>query len=185
MPASSARTLRRTLGLAAVTAGASLAFLWPGSIRAESERDIVGTFVAPGDTALGEVRAHGEVVHDPKAKSGWGVEVTFENPTGATQNVRVVVGLQRWFFNPDSRTSSAPNELWRRGDSVALAPNERITRVFALPLSLAADLDASNVLAHGKARAREAAAARGEPAPSWTGGIEGSPRRNFTVTFHE
>src|SRR5580693_2465420 len=111
MPASAAR---RVAAAAAVTAVAALAFLLPGTIHAEDEGAILHTFLhGVEETALGdEVVGASEVVRDPNAKSGWGVEVTLANPTDARRTARLSVALQKTFFNPVGRTSTTPLDVW-------------------------------------------------------------------------
>jgi hypothetical protein len=179
------RPLYRAALAATGTAAVALAFLAPGTIHAEDETEILHTFLSPSyETELpGGVVGNGEVVHDPHAKSGWGIEVTLANPTEARQTARVTVVLQRSFFNPEGRVSSTPYDVWGSGATADLAPHETVKRVLPLPASLGTEIDSSNTLAHAKALAVARAEARGEQPPVWAMGIEGAPRRSYHVVL--
>lgn len=177
--------MKRVVGAAAVTVAAALPLLAPATIHAEDEATILGSFLhGCEDTPLDDgVVARGEIVHTTRAASGWAVQVTITNPTDSRKNARASVVLQRSFFNPVGRVSSSPADAWAAAVAVELAPHASVTRVFALPAPIGAEMDSSNTLAHAKSLAVERARARGEEPPAWAWGIEGAPRRSFAVAL--
>ena len=179
------RTLTRAALAACGAAAVSLAFLLPGTIHAEDEAMILRTFIiSPGDTELANgIVGAGDIVHDPRAKSGWSVEVTLTNPTDARAPARTTVVVQKSFFNPAGRVSSTPFDVWSAVATADLAPHQTYKRTFAVPAEIGSELDSSNVLAHAKSLAVERARARGEEPPAWADGIEGAARRSFIVVM--
>jgi hypothetical protein len=178
-------TLSRMVRIAGLTLAGALPMLLPGTIHAEDEASILGSFLhGCEETVIDDgVVASGKVVHSNRINGGWGIEVTFTNGSDARHTVRASVVLQKAFFNPAGRVSSTPADAWAVPASVDLAPHASVTRVFALPASIASEMDSSNTLAHAKSLAVERAQARGQEPPSWAWGIEGSPRRHFDVAI--
>lgn len=174
--------VRRILGSAMVTAAAALALFAPRSLRAEDEQQILGTFlIGSGDTPIEELVGRVEIVRDPRARSGWAVELFVANTSDEPQRAQVTVAVQRWISNPMARTSGMPADVFARVVSIELAPYAKTTRTLDLPAAVAAEIDQSNVLAHSRARAVERARERGEEPPAWASGAEASPRRSFVA----
>jgi hypothetical protein len=175
--------IARALAVAALTCAAALPLLVPRSLFAD-DKDALATFLLPGGaTAVGEVIGEAEVRRDARAKSGWGVHVAISNPDDTPHTASVAVTVQRSFFNPVGRTSSVLADVWVSVIHVEVPAHATVTKDLTLPASIGAEMDQSAVYALSKQIAVKRAQDRGESPPAWADGIEGAPRRSWSVAL--
>jgi hypothetical protein len=141
-PRSKMRTCSTVLGAAVLTAGASLAALWPRATLADGDKDPMQELEGDG-TKLDNVVVTGNVVRDPKAKTGWVVELKAENTGDQAETVALETDLQRSVSNAADRAEPVPTSVWKRTETITLLAGESVSRRYTLPPGLGSQLAAS------------------------------------------
>jgi hypothetical protein len=171
-----ARTLTTVLGFATLTAAATLTALWPTATLADDDLDDEMGIDAEG-TKLGHVVVEGEVVRDPKAKTGWVVVVTAENKGTEEETWKLETDLTRTVSSPMARAMPLPTTVWKQTESITLAAGQKIEKRYVVPAAFGAQLTAT---ANADAAIQKASEA-GKPLPAFAM----RPRPFFNVVFQK
>src|SRR5262249_55565674 len=130
------------LGFASLTAALTLTAFWPKQTLADDDADAMEEF-SPDGTKLGHILVKGEIVRDPKAKTGWVVEVTAENTGNASETARLETDLTRTVANPMARAQPPASTVWKQTESITLAAGEKFTKRYVVPAAYGAQLTAT------------------------------------------
>jgi hypothetical protein len=171
-----ARTLTTVLGFAALTAAATLTVAWPKATFADDDQEDDMGLTADG-TTLGHVLVNGEILRDPKAKTGWVVEVTAENKGTETETWKLETDLTRVVSSPMSRAMPTPTTVWKQSESITLAAGEKVVKRYVVPAGFGTQLTAT---ANAEAAMQKASEA-GKPLPAFAM----RPRPYFNVVFQK
>ena len=158
----SLKNIATTFGFAAITAAAALTVFWPKQTLADDDDDALALFGEEG-TKVGNIRVSGEVVRDPKSKTGWVVEITAENHGTESETASLETDLTRTVSSPMARAQPRPTTVWKQTESVTLAAGEKVTKRYVVPAAFGAQLTASARAAEQMNKALEA----GKPVPAF------------------
>ena len=142
MKLGSLKSVATMLGFAAITTAATLTVFWPKQTLADDDDDALGLFGEPG-TKIGNIRVSGEIIRDPKSKTGWVVEITAENYGGESETSQLETDLTRTIASPMARAQPRPTTVWKQTESVTLAAGEKVTKRYTVPAAFGAQLTAS------------------------------------------
>jgi hypothetical protein len=162
------------LGFASLTAAATLTVFWPQETLADNDADAIDELGLDG-TKLGHILVKGEIVRDPKSKTGWVVELTAENQGTASETARLETDLTRTVSSPMSRAQPPAVTVWKQTESITLAAGETLKKRYTIPAPFGAQLTAT---ANAEAQVNKAIEA-GQAPPA----IAMRPRPFFNVSF--
>ena len=166
------KNVTTVLAFASLTAAATLTAFWPTQTLADDDEDALDEFAGDG-TKLGNIVVHGEIVRDPKAKTGWVVEITAENTGTESESTTLETDLTRVVSNPMSRAQPLPTTVWKQTESVTLSARERVTKRYVVPAAFGAQLTATAATDDRMNKAMQA----GKPMPAYAM----QPRPYFNV----
>jgi hypothetical protein len=155
------KNVTTVLAIASLTAAATLTAFWPKQTLADDDADALEEW-SPDGTRLGHILVSGEIVKDPKSKTGWVVEISAENQGTESETARLETDLTRVMANPMARAQPRPTTVWKQVESVTLAAGEKITKRYTVPAAFGAQLTAT---ANADARMNKAMEA-GKPMPA-------------------
>lgn len=130
------------LGVAALTAIGTLAVCWPKTTFADGDEDALEE-LAPDGTKLGHMVVGGQIVRDPKSKTGWVVEITAENEGTEAETAKVETDLTRVVASPMARAQPPATTVWKQVESLSLGAGEKVTKRYAVPAAFGAQLTAT------------------------------------------
>lgn len=135
------RQLATVLGFAAVTTAATLTVFWPKATLADDDDGKADLFL--GGTKVNHVVVDGDVVKDPKSKTGWVIEVKAENKGTEAETAELEADLTRQISNPMSRAAPMPTAVWKKKETITVAAGETVTKRYEIPAALATQVAAA------------------------------------------
>ncbi len=169
------RHLVTILGFAAATAAATLSVCWPGRTWADPPE----TFYENG--TIDDVTFQGEVVRDAKAKTGWVIQVTYENHGNEDETCTVDTELTRTQVNPASRASPPGLAVWHHKDRLTVPAHESVVRSYEVPQWMAAQLTSNDKAAEIRQKMIDRENAK--PTPNYA--ISMRPYTMYSVAFQK
>lgn len=130
------RSISQVLGLAAITAAAALGVLWPRATLAEDD-DAANGLTLDG-TKVNDVVVTGELVRDPKSKSGWFVAIEAENRGTEEATADLETDVTRQVTATGARVGPMPTSMWKKKEKVTVAAGAKVGRRYEVPPALAA-----------------------------------------------
>jgi uncharacterized protein with beta-barrel porin domain len=135
------RSLVTVLGAAAVTSALATVALWPRSTFADGDPTREGVTV--DGTKVDEVVVLGELVKDPKSKTGWVVAVEAENHGTEESTAEVETDITRQVMNVTARVGPMPTAVWKKKEKLTVPAGGKVTRRYDVPAPLAPKIAAS------------------------------------------
>jgi hypothetical protein len=154
------RSIATVLGFAAITTAAVVTVFWPKATLADDDDGKAG-LVLDG-TKVDHVVVEGELVKDPKAKTGWVIEFKAQNKGNEEETAELEADLTRMVQNPMSRAAPMPTAVFKRKEKITVAAGQTVTKRYDVPAGIAVQITASK---NAAARLEKAYAAGKNPMP--------------------
>jgi hypothetical protein len=135
------RSLATVLGFAAITTAAAVTVFWPKATLADGD-DGKADLVLDG-TKVNHVVVEGELVKDPKAKTGWVIEFKAQNKGNEDETADLEADLTRMVSNPMSRAAPMPTAVFKKKEKITVAAGQTVTKRYDVPATIAAQITAS------------------------------------------
>jgi hypothetical protein len=155
------RALVTVFGAAAVTAVLATTALWPRATFADGDTALAGVTV--DGTKFDDVVVTGELVVDPKSKTGWIVQIEAENHGTEESTADVETDITRQIMNVGARVGPMPTAVWKKKEKVTVAAGGKVMRRYDVPGPLAAKIAAATKAAEHIGELYEKAAAQKSP----------------------
>ncbi len=137
----SLRAIATVLGFAAVTTAAAVTVFWPKTTFADGD-DATDGLTLDG-TKVNHVVVEADLVKDPKAKTGWVIELKAENKGTADETAELEADLTRQVSNPMSRAAPMPTAVWKRKETITVAAGQTVTKRYDVPSGFAGQVQAA------------------------------------------
>ncbi len=135
------RSIAAVLGVAAVTASLAVTALWPRATFADGDPTTDG--VTLDGTKVDDVIVIGELVKEPKSKTGWVVEIEAENRGTAEATADVETDITRQVMNIGARVGPLPTAVWKKKEKLTVGAGAKVVRRYEVPAPLAQKIAAS------------------------------------------
>ncbi len=135
------RSLATVLGFAAITTAAAVTVFWPKATLADGD-DGKGDLVLDG-TKVNHVVVQGELVKDPKAKTGWVIEFKAQNNGTEEETADLESDLTRMVSNPMSRAAPMPTAVFKKKEKITVAAGQTVTKRYDVPAAIASQITAA------------------------------------------
>ena len=132
------RSLATVLGFAAITTAATVTVFWPKATLADGD-DSKADQVLDG-TKVNHVVVDGDLVRDPKSKTGWVIEVKAENRGTEEETAELEADLTRQVSNPMSRAAPMPTAVFKKKEKLTVAAGQTVIKRFEVPAGIAAQI---------------------------------------------
>ena len=137
----SPRSLATVFGAAAVTSALAVTAFWPRSTFADG--DDARADVTVDGTKVDEVVVLGELVKDPKSKTGWVVAIEAENHGTEESTAEVETDITRQVMNVYARVGPMPTAVWKKKEKLTVPAGGKVTRRYDVPATIAPKIAAS------------------------------------------
>ncbi len=132
------RSIATILGIAALTTLATVTVFWPKTTMADGD-DEKGDLVLAG-TKVQNVVVEGDLVKDPKSKTGWVIEFKAQNTGNKDETAELEADLTRQVSNPMSRAAPMPTAIFKRKETITVAAGQTVTKRYDVPAGFSAQI---------------------------------------------
>ena len=139
----SIRSLATVCAFAAATSAAILTTFWPKVTMADGDESAQSELTLDGTKVKDDVVVNGDLVRDPKAKSGWIMRVEAENRGQQEATAELETDLIRQVSNPMSRAVPMPTAMLKKKETLTIAAGEKVVRTYEVPVALVAQINAA------------------------------------------